>query len=80
MWEADLCHGLPIHVQGQPQKPPPKKAGGGSKVNGNVNDALLATAGWRLQSQNLGLVTFFWNFPGGGAEYVTRVAPGRPIV
>jgi len=39
-------------------------------VNGKVKGAHPARAGRLQQSQNLGLATLFWNFPGGAAEYV----------
>ena len=49
-------------------------ADGSQRVNSEVKYARLKAAATESKAG------FFWNFPGAGAEYVTRVAPGRPIV
>jgi hypothetical protein len=49
-------------------------ADGSQRINSEVKYARLRAAATDSKAG------FFWNFPGGGAEYVTRVAPGRPIV
>jgi hypothetical protein len=49
-------------------------ADGSQRVNSEVKCTRLKAAATESKAG------FFWNFPGGGAEYVTRVAQGRPIV
>jgi hypothetical protein len=44
----------------------------------NVKHAQLKLAA--TESKPESIHGFSWNFPGVGAEYVTRVAPGRPTV
>jgi hypothetical protein len=57
--------------------PVPQTGIGLYRFNGNVEGTRVKAAATESKPRD---VTFLWNFPEGGAEYVTRVAPGRPIV